>query len=144
MGQTSNGMKDSTLHRLVIIMLMLVTGISFYNHVQAATEDDYNRAWCSKHYGQPEVILSDRSRVDCLTETHAVEADWAGKSLKPYECVGQALHYAEMTGKQPGCLLIIREESDCRFYKRIRKLSYNNIPRITLWQTGEYVCPDSP
>lgn len=56
-------------------------------------------AWCT---GYTNVPLSDRTRVDCLTETHAWEVDrgenWA-------EAVGQALHYGRMTGKHPAILL---------------------------------------
>jgi len=40
-------------------------------------EDYYNRQFCIQESGQAEYRLPDRSRVDCLTDTHAYEADWA-------------------------------------------------------------------
>ena len=67
-------------------------------------EDYYNRQFCTQEVGQAEYNLPDRSRVDCLTDTHAFEADWAD-GLKVYESIGQSLYYAAETGKQPGILL---------------------------------------
>jgi len=63
-------------------------------------EDYYNRQFCIQESGQAEYRLPDRSRVDCLTDTHAYEADWAD-GLKVYESIGQSLYYAAETGKNP-------------------------------------------
>ena len=42
--------------------------------------------------------------------------------MKPYECVGQAIHYARMTGKMPECILIQRSDiSDKTFRRAVRK-----------------------
>ena len=38
--------------------------------------------------GQADYTLQDKSRVDCLTETHAFEVDWAD-GMKVYEAIGQ-------------------------------------------------------
>lgn len=81
-------------------------------------EDYYNRQFCTEESGQAEYRLSDLSRVDCLTDTHAFEADWAD-GLKVYESIGQSLYYSAETGKQPGILLLIRKNS---FEKHIRKV----------------------
>lgn len=58
----------------------------------------YQDKWCNNHNGETEYILSDKTRVDCLTETHAIEFDFAGK----WEAIGQSLHYGLMTSKTPG------------------------------------------
>ena len=81
-------------------------------------EDYYNRQFCTEESGQAEYRLSDLSRVDCLTDTHAFEADWAD-GLKVYESIGQSLYYSAETGKQPGILLLIRKNS---FEKHVRKV----------------------
>jgi hypothetical protein len=44
-----------------------------------------------------------------VQEADHVEFDWAEKWA---EAVGQSLHYARMTGKRPGIVLILREESE--------------------------------
>ena len=81
-------------------------------------EDYYNRQFCTEESGQAEYRLSDLSRVDCLTDTHAFEADWAD-GLKVYESIGQSLYYSAETGKKPGILLLIRKNS---FEKHVRKV----------------------
>ena len=80
-------------------------------------ESSYQRAWCSMHNGVEEYENSDRTRVDCLTDTHAVEFDFANKWA---ECIGQALYYGLRTNKQPTCLLIIENMgNDLKYLKRV-------------------------
>ena len=52
-------------------------------------------------------MLPDRSRIDVLTDEHAVELDWLHKW---HEGVGQALHYAELSGKEPVVAIGIKEK----------------------------------
>lgn len=90
-------------------------------------EADHVRAWCS---GKVEAVLGDGTRVDCLTDTHAIEVDWAHKWM---EGVGQSLHYAEVSGRKPGLALILRPgwAADARHVERARKLTDRH--GITLW-----------
>ena len=94
----------------------------------------YQDKWCSDMNGCVmekliedrliEHVLHDRTRVDCLLdldvgdriEKYAVEVDFAKKWA---ESIGQSLHYAEQTNRQPGILIIIEKESD---YKHLYKL----------------------
>ena len=71
--------------------------------------------------GQAEYVLPDRSRVDCLTSTHAFEADWA-QGLKVYESIGQALYYSAETGKQPGILLLIKKKNSDKHIRKVRRV----------------------
>ncbi len=133
-------------YKWLLIALMAGVGLVFFVvDARAQTEDAYNRAWCAEQGGRAEVILRDRTRVDCLTDTHAVEADFAGKSLKPYEALGQAVHYSRMTGLLPGVLLIVRKPSDCRFVERARR-DYGHVvvlvlglglQPVRLWTVGD-------
>jgi len=66
----------------------------------------YQEKWCTEHGGQVEVVLPDRTRCDCLTETHAIEFDFGKKWA---EAIGQALYYAIQTGKKPGIVLILEK-----------------------------------
>ncbi len=77
-----------------------------------------------------EVTLSDRTRVDCLTETYAVEVDFARKWA---EALGQALYYSARTGKKAGILIIIESPPEARYLKRLRfAIEKSNLP-IKVW-----------
>lgn len=85
-------------------------------------ESSYQHAHCSTCNGIEEYELSDKTRVDCLTDKYAIEYDFANKK---YEAVGQALHYAVMTGKQPKVVLIIDkkyEKKQLYYYERIKRI----------------------
>lgn len=71
------------------------TGFKYVKHKHS--EASYQHAWCSMHQGIEEFENKDKTRVDCLTATHAVEFDFANKWA---ESIGQALHYQKMTGKK--------------------------------------------
>lgn len=73
------------------------------------TETEWMRYIHGVHYGGKGVLearLWDRSRVDLLTIDVAVEADW---TYKWEEAIGQALHYAKRTGREPVVLLLVRD-----------------------------------
>ena len=63
-----------------------------------------------------EYRLSDRTRVDCLTTTHAIEVEFASKWA---ESIGQSLFYSIMTGKKAGVYLIIERDKDYKYLKRL-------------------------
>ena len=71
--------------------------------------------------GQSEYVLKDLSRVDCLTDTHAFEVDWAD-GMKVYEAIGQSLYYSSQTGKLPGILLLIRKENSEKHIEKLREV----------------------
>lgn len=79
-------------------------------------ESAYQGAWCAARGGRTEVVLPDRTRVDCITGEHAVEADFAPKWA---EAIGQALYYSMRTGRKPGILLIMESKKDERFLERL-------------------------
>ena len=72
--------------------------------VHKHSESAYQQAWCSAKNGITEYENKDFTRVDCLTDTHAVEFDFANKWA---ESIGQALHYQLMTGKRAKVVLIL-------------------------------------
>lgn len=96
-----------------------------------AGEDDYVRAHCD---GRVEVVLEDRTRVDCLTDTVAWEYDFAHKWA---ESVGQALHYARMTDKRPGVVLIVTRPGECRHLKRLLGIKRDYLPALKVVVLGE-------
>ena len=84
------------------------------------SEEAYQYAWCSAHNGIMEHQNKDFTRVDCLTDTHAVEFDFANKWA---ESIGQAVHYGIMTGKKPKVVLILDSpKTQMVYYKRIKAI----------------------
>ena len=91
-----------------------------------ALEKDYQIKHCE---GQIEYILPDKTRVDCLTDTHAIEYDYGKKWA---EAIGQSLHYAMFTGKRAGIVLIV-DDTELRFINRANAVIHHyNLP-IDLW-----------
>lgn len=98
-----------------VFALTLITSLSSVAQAKRQRlERDYQADWCEY---STEVRLSDKTRVDCLTPEYAIEFDFANKWA---ECVGQSLHYAAMTGRLPGCVLIIEKKEQCRYVARLK------------------------
>lgn len=90
----------------------------YHNH----NESSYQHAYCQADNGIEEYELSNKTRVDCLTNDYAIEFDFANKK---YEAVGQALYYAIMTGKQPKIVLILDKKNakqQLKYYYRIKRI----------------------
>jgi len=79
-------------------------------------EKYYQEKWCNEHNGIIEYILDDGTRVDCLTDTHAIEFDFAPKWA---EAIGQSLYYSSQTEKEPGIVLIMDGKKDIKYLLRI-------------------------
>ena len=75
----------------------------------------YQTQICNQLNGEMEYVLSDRTRVDCLSDEYAMEVDFAKKWA---ESIGQALYYAYMTNKKPAVGLIVGKK-DKRYLKRL-------------------------
>jgi len=111
------------LATLTLLATSLLQGRDYY-------EVYYQNLWHSLSGGQTEVVFEDRTRCDILTETHAIEVDFADKWA---EAVGQAAHYATLTGKRAGILLIIEDASDFKYLLRLENLiEYHNL-EIDVW-----------
>ncbi len=100
--------------RSCILAAMLVLSAWSSHVVAKEPESFYRDVWCLMHNGEAEVVLDDMTRVDCLTDEYAVEADFARKWA---ESIGQSLYYADMTDRKPAVLLIV-EPGDSRFVAR--------------------------
>ena len=104
--------------------------IFFSSFPLLAAEADYVKAHCK---GQIEFVLTDRTRIDCLTDTHAVEYDFGKKWA---EAIGQSLHYAMWTGRRAGIILIL-SPTEQRFLKRAKAvIVHYNLP-IDVWEIAK-------
>lgn len=116
---------------LILIFCLLLTCCET-NKTHRIPEKFYQKQWCAEAAGQAEVRLSDGTRCDCITATHAVEFDFGPKWA---EAIGQALHYSRLTGKRAGIVLILQSKSDQKHVRRLTEtIQHHNLP-IDILQT---------
>lgn len=112
----------------VFLALTLLPNCTWAKHKHQ--ERWYQEQWCSTGGGQLEFLLPDQTRVDCLTDIHAVEHDFAPKWA---EAIGQSLYYSAVTGKRAGVVLIMEQSSDQRYLERLRlAIEQNQLP-VDVW-----------
>jgi len=91
----------------------------------------YAGLWCENNQGKTEVVLSDRTRVDCVTSTHAIEFDFGKKWA---ESIGQVLGYSIETMKKPGIVLILKSDKDYKYWIKLNSvIDHYKLP-ITTWK----------
>ena len=112
--------KSNDYHFLLFFLLFFICALSFSSY-GIQKEAYYSEKFCEEMSGQADYILQDKSRVDCLTETHAFEVDWA-EGMKVYEAIGQSLYYASQSGKKPGILLLIRKDNSEKYIRKIKEV----------------------
>jgi hypothetical protein len=112
---------------------MLVLLLVSCSEPEARNERSYQDEWCYARGGQTEVVLSDRSRIDCMTDEHAIEFDFARKYS---EALGQSLHYARMTGLKAGIVLICETGLDKDKFQRLKDdIQFYGLD-VTVWGVG--------
>ena len=79
-------------------------------------EAHYQGIAAKKYSGQTEVTVPDGTRCDIVTETHAIEVDFADKWA---EAIGQSLNYSFQLNKKAGILLILEKPDDERHLIRV-------------------------
>jgi hypothetical protein len=94
-------------------------------------EKHYQEDFAAKVGGKTEVTAGDRTRCDILTETHAIEVDFARKWG---EAIGQSLNYGFQFNRRAGIVLILEKPSDLRHLIRINSIiKHYNLP-IDVWE----------
>lgn len=73
------------------------------------TEVEWSAELATRINGEAEHRLPDGSRVDILTDTHAIEVEWSDKWP---EAIGQAAYYAMATDREPCVWLLLRGRFD--------------------------------
>jgi hypothetical protein len=112
---------------LILFVLLLISAIS-YSQLSRARESYYQNGFAILMKGQKEVVLDDMTRVDVLTDTFAIEVDFAEKWS---QSVGQALFYAEKLNKKAGILLVVNGQLDEKYVRRLMIVAINH--NITVW-----------
>ena len=91
----------------------------------------YQLHWQAQYGGEIEVVLPDKTRCDWVNAEYALEFDFADKWA---EAIGQSLHYALLTGKKAGVVLIVENEGENRFWKRLNRVVEEHNLSITVWK----------
>jgi hypothetical protein len=93
----------------------------------------YQEQWCREQGGEIEVVLPDRTRCDCVTETHAIEFDFGNNWA---EAVGQSAYYSLQTEKRAGIVLILETMKDRKYWIRLNTtIEYFELS-IDTWNVG--------
>ena len=116
---------------IILITVFLLPALLFAKREHP--EKWYQEKWCEANKGQIEIVLSDGTRCDCLTDTHAIEFDFGNNWS---EAVGQSSYYAFQTGKKPGIVLILETIKDRKYWIRLNTtIDHFNLP-IDTWSVG--------
>ncbi len=116
---------------LTLLLVALFTACS--TTPKKYNEKHYQTLFCDDLDGVMEYRLSDKTRVDCLTDEYAIEVDFAKKWA---EGIGQSLFYAEMTGREPAIALIMNVNRDQRYLKRLNTVAKKYEIRVFIIEKG--------
>ncbi len=116
---------------LILIIIFLLPALLFAKREHP--EKWYQQKWCEANKGQIEVVLSDGTRCDCLTDTHAIEFDFGNNWA---EAIGQSAYYALQTGKKAGVVLVLETVKDRKYWIRLNTtIKHFELP-IDTWNVG--------
>ena len=90
-----------------LILVLLLSSPALGDYPTEPEWQNANYAKYVKDMDHVEVRLWDESRCDYVSETHAIEIDWA--TSKVYEAIGQAVYYGIVLEKKPGIILLVKE-----------------------------------
>jgi len=114
------------MKKLLIIFVLLLASLTSYSQ---QLERYYRNGFATIMNGQQDVrIPSTGRRVDIVTDTFAIEVDFAEKWS---QSVGQTLYYSEKLNKKAGILLVVNGMFDDRYVKRLMSVAYKH--NITVW-----------
>jgi len=119
-------------------LLSLVALIIFSGGLHAErlnSEAHYQDIAAKKYHGETEVTMPDGTRCDIVTETHAIEVDFADKWG---EAIGQSLNYGFQTNKRAGIVLILEKPSDRRHLIRVNSIIQHYGLPIDVWEIKGY------
>lgn len=118
------------MKKLIIFIGMLLITASLFSQ-ERQRESYYQQKFAEAVKGETEVTLSDRTRVDIVTNTHVIEVDFAEKWA---ESIGQSLHYEGMTAtKKAGVLLVIEGSKEERFLDRLVGVAAKHGIDVWVW-----------
>jgi len=118
-----------------LFLLVFLFSSTTLHAAHSRNERSYQDEWCTKHNGQSEVVLPDKTRCDCMLTDHAIEFDFGPKF---YEAIGQSLYYSLQTGKKSGIVLILEEQDDYKYWIRLNSIIEHFKLPIDTWNIIVY------
>jgi hypothetical protein len=118
------------IKKCLITIILLAISITAHAENHQHLEKWYQKRWCAENKGQMEVVMPDRTRCDCVTDTHAIEFDFAKKWR---EALAQSLDYGMRSNKRPGIVLILENQDDLRYWIRLNSIIEHYKLPITTW-----------
>jgi len=129
--------------RVITFIVIMASLLSAYAvHAKRLHHEKwYQEQWCQEHSGETEKVTEEGTRCDCLTETHALEMDFADKW---YEAVGQSTYYSHQLEKRAGIVLILESADDKRHWQRLLNLIEKSKQPIDVWAVGDGIDSEMP
>lgn len=118
------------MKKILLILALLFISLICQAQLLKQKEVYYEGLFSKVINGTTQVVLKDLSRVDIVTDTFAIEIDFADKWA---ESVGQSLYYAHMLDRKPGVLLIVNGNAEERYVLRLLKVAEKEDITVWLW-----------
>jgi len=118
---------------IMFVMAIVTAFVLFCSTAEASTERGYQDRWCTM--GETEVVLEDRTRVDCMTDDFAIEFGFA-KSWQ--QDIGQALHYGIQTNRRGGVVMILEKPTDIKYWKQMQDIIWFYKLPLNTWMIKGY------
>ena len=99
---------------LTTLVFLLLTATA-----SALPESYYQDIFAAQIGGRTEVTAGDGTRCDILTDSYAIEVDFARKWG---EAIGQSLNYGFQFNRQAGIVLILEKPSDRKHLIRVNSI----------------------
>jgi hypothetical protein len=116
------------MKKILIILALLLVSLMCYAQLPKQLESYYQINFADTINGIREYRLPDGTRVDIVTDTFAIEVDFASKWS---QSVGQVIYYGEILNKKPAILLVINGKLEDRFVIRLVRVAAKT--GITVW-----------
>lgn len=107
----------------------------------ALPERHYQDIFAAQIGGRTEVTAGDGTRCDILTDSYAIEVDFARKWG---EAIGQCLNYGFQFNRQAGIVLILEKPSDRKHLIRVNSIIQHYDLPIKVWEVLAYEQSSAP
>lgn len=122
----------------------LITFLIFLLFTATATalpESYYQGIFAAQVGGRTEVTANDGSRCDILTDSYAIEVDFARKWG---EAIGQSLSYGFQFDRQAGIVLILEKPADQKHLIKVNSIIQHYGLPIKVWVMRAYEQTSAP
>ncbi len=118
------------MKKILFLLTLIIVAMFLMSQTQTTRQKEvyYQDKFATIMHGATSVTLYDKTEVDILNDTFAIEVDFSEKWA---ESIGQSLYYAEMTNRKADVLLVVNGNLDERFIRRLMTVAVKK--DITVW-----------